>query len=131
MILNEKELGFDLDEETVVLLDAILTNIATDPELKEEFKKLKFIKSLGDNYNNKRGPMRQLLDKVADIERDRFHANMDLRRLISDMQHLAQTVEKLVGNDNSFKAIEVKESLKGIAGINNSSKFYTFNSRGK
>lgn len=121
MILSEKDMGFDLDDETVILLDAILTNIATDSELKEEFKKLKFIKSLGDNYNNKRGPIRQLLDKVAEIERDRFHANLDMRRLIADMQHLAQVVEKVTGT---------KQELKGITSINNSSKFYTF-SQGK
>lgn len=122
MILNEKEMGFDLDEETVTFLDALITNIATDPGLKEEFKKMKFIKSLGDNYNNKQGPIRQLLDKVAAIERDRFHSNLDMRRLIADMQHLAQVVEKVTGS---------KQELKGITGINNSSKFYTFSQQGK
>lgn len=88
-------LGFDLDEETVKLFDSILVNIATDPELKQEFKKMQFIKALEGKAPKGKGPIQQLLEKVARIERDQLEQNMDLRRLISDLQHISKHVEKL------------------------------------
>lgn len=120
MIINEEQLGFDLDEETIKLLDAVIVNISTDEDIKDEFKKLRFIKSLGDNYKDTKGPIEQLLEKVAKIERDRFEANLDLRRVISDFKHLATIMQA------NLPPKEAKR-LEEICGINGRSKFYTFN----
>ena len=118
-IIDETELGFDLDEETVKLFDAILVNIATDPELKEEFKKLKFIKALENKHNDAKGPIQQLLEKVALIEKDRFEGNMDLRRVIADMEHLAKVVQQTLPPEN-------KEQLRGIHEVKKNMKYYTY-----
>jgi len=96
-MVSADELGFDLDIETVRLLDAVITNIASDAEVKEEFKKLSFIKSLGNTYDETPGPIEQLLEKVARMEKSKYREAEDLYRLIGDVQHLAAIVEKQYG----------------------------------
>jgi len=117
-MLKEDQLGFDLDTETVRLLDAIITNISQDDEVKEEFKKLSFIKTLADKYDNTPGPIEQLLEKVSQIEKHKFQESMDLRRLISDVEHLAQVIERY--------APQSAEAVKGIKDIDKRSKYYSF-----
>ena len=118
-MLKKKELGFDLDTETVRLIDAIITNIAKDDTVKEEFKKLSFIKSLEDNYDDGAGPIEQLLEKVAQIERHKFEESLDLRRVIADLEHLSKVVERYLPSKG-------KETLKGIHEIDKRSKYYSY-----
>jgi len=61
-----ENIGFDLDEETVETFDAILLALTQDPELKDEFKKLKFIQSLKDKYDGSKGPIKQIIQKLSD-----------------------------------------------------------------
>lgn len=111
-------IGYDLDEETVKLFDSILVNIATDPELRQEFKKLQFIKTLEGKMPEGKGPIQQLLEKTAKIERDQLEQNMDLRRVITDLQHIARTVDKIAPPQ---KAID--QADRGIYDIDPAMKY--------
>ncbi len=100
--------GYDLDEETVKLFDSILVNIATDPELRHEFKKMQFIKTLEGKAPKGPGPIQQLLEKTAKLERNYLDINMDLRRVISDMQHMERQLRGL----RPEKALTAKDVLR-------------------
>ena len=118
-MLKEDKLGFDLDIETVRLFDAIITNISKDENIKEEFKKLSFIRSLQDKYDDTDGPIEQLLEKVAQIERHRFEERIDIRNLIAEVETLSVLVEKYLPRPQ-------REILKQANKISASSKYYSY-----
>ena len=88
--------GFDFDEETVRLMDAILINIADDEQVKEEFEKLGFLRKLKDTYEYGPGPFTQILNKVSKAEQDRLRNNVDIRRLIADMDQSLQIIQSML-----------------------------------
>lgn len=120
------DLGFDVDEETIELFDAILVNIATDKELKEEFKKLRFIKTLQNNYNKSKGPIRQLMEKMGKIEETYVSIQMDNRRLVSDMDTLIRTIKEVTDAANPEHKYRALEKLQGI---NLRSSTYSWNNK--
>ena len=63
-------LGFDLDEETIEMFDSILLALTQDPELREEFTKLKFIQVLKNKFDGSDGPIKQMMQKMTKLERD-------------------------------------------------------------
>ena len=108
------DLGFDIDEETVNLFDSILVNIATDEELKKEFKKLQFIKSLQNKHNKSKGPIRQLMEKMGKIEETYVGIQMDNRRVVSDMNTLIEAVRDFAAAHNAEQKHRALERLQGI-----------------
>jgi len=131
--MSADERGFDLDEETVELFDAILLAITSDDEVAEEFKKLKFIRSLKDNYDGSPGPMRQIITKLAKIERDYSvisadyaQARLDLRRAVEDMTLLSKTIrEAAMVEDRNMKY----EKMKALEGLEFRRKTYSWNQK--
>lgn len=123
------DLGFDIDEETVELFDAILVNIATDKELKGEFKKLRFIKTLQNNYNKSKGPIRQLMEKMGKIEETYASIQMDNRRLVSDMDTLVSTIKEFAGTANPEHKDRALKKLQGINLRNLRNATYSWNNK--
>ena len=115
------DLGFDLDEETIELFDAILLNLSQDRELSDEFKKLKFVRKLHDNYDGSVGPIKQILIKLAKIEQDystmsREHTRIqtDCRRAIEDLTLVCRAIrEAAKAKDDTARYNELKK-LEGI-----------------
>jgi hypothetical protein len=117
----ETEIGFDLDEETVELFDAILLAVTQDEQVSEEFNKLKFIRSLKNNYDSSPGPIRQMIQKLAKIERDQSHmlaehakSRMDMRRAVEDMTLLAKTIRDAAFIDDRNAKYEKLQALEGL-----------------
>ena len=127
------DLGFNFDPETIELLDAILLNITTDDELHEEFIKLKFIKTLQDQYDGSKGPIRQMMDKMAKIEQehtallnDHVRVQTDCRRAVADMTTAAKAIRAASAaptDDARFQA------LKKLEGIEHRQNSYTWNQK--
>ena len=99
MNIDYQALGFDLDEETVEVFDAILMNVLTDKELNDEFKKLKFVQKLHDNYDGTKGPIRQIVEKLGKIEQDyntimneHVRTETNMRRAIADLTEVTRTI---------------------------------------
>lgn len=125
------DLGFNLDEETIELFDAILINLTQDQELNEEFIKLKFVKKLHDQYDGSKGPIKQILEKLAKIEQDYVtmrhqHTNTqtDMRRAIADMTEATRTIRTAAMSQNMEEKYNALKKLEGMEFRQNS---YTWN----
>lgn len=118
------ELGFDIDEETIELFDAILVNLTYDDELKEEFKKLRFVKTLQSRYNSSKGPIKQLMEKMAKIEKTYYEIQMDNQRAVRDMSEMARAVQNFA---NARTAEQKKQSLQRLEGITFREGAYSWN----
>lgn len=123
--MYEKQ-GFDFDPETVDLLDAILQNMLEGGEVKEEFKKLKFVKQLEGTYNGKPGPLKQLIEKMATMEREFTRTQLDMQRAITDVSDMANTMQRAATAQSSSERIEAIERLKGIQ---SRSQYYSWNQK--
>ena len=113
--------GFDLDEETIETFDAILLALTQDPELKEEFKKLKFIQSLKDKYDGSKGPMKQMMEKMSQIEQEQaamvkehIKTDTDLRRAVSDMTEATRTIRTAAMTEDRQTATNAAKKLEGM-----------------
>ena len=113
--------GFDLDEETIETFDAILLALTQDPELREEFKKLKFIQTLKDKYDGSKGPMKQMIEKLSHIEKE--HAIMvnehvkvqtDMRRAVADMTEATRTIRTAAMTEDRAVASAAAKKLEGM-----------------
>lgn len=129
----ETDLGFNFDPETIELLDAILLNITTDEELNEEFKKLKFIKTLQSKYDGSSGPIRQMMDKMAKIEKTHYQwqkefarTKMDMKRAIADMTEATRTIRTAAQAGDTIAKYEALKKLEGMEYRQNS---YTWNEK--
>ena len=118
--------GFDFDPETIDLLDAIIQNMMEGGEVKEEFKKLKFVRQLDGTYNGKPGPLKQLIEKMAVIEREFTRSKLDMQRAVSDMTEATRTVRRAVLADT---ATEKSKAIQKLEGIEHRSQFYSWNDR--
>jgi hypothetical protein len=118
--------GFDFDPELIDLFDAVLQNITDEGELKEEFLKLKFIKKLDGTYNGKAGPLKQLIEKMAVIEREFTTSQLDMQRAISDLTMVAKTIRKAV---DAKTQKELQESINTLEGLEHREQFYTWNQK--
>lgn len=106
--LNEHR-GFNIDEETVDLLDALLVGIATDDQLREEFKKLNFIKSLQERNTNGDGPFRALLNKVMVVEQEQQIINIDHKRMVSDLDNIINILRDRLEPKSSMEEMILKK----------------------
>lgn len=115
------ELGFDLDEEVVELFDAILLNITRDKELNEEFKKLKFIKTLQSKYDGSKGPIKQMLEKLAKIEKETLEMRLefvktkvDCRRAVEDLTFVCHTIREAAKTEDKNVRYNALKKLEGV-----------------
>jgi len=113
--------GFDLDEATVDTFDAILIAIANDPELGEEFTKLSFIQTLKGEYDGSDGPIKQIMQKLAQIEQGHNHmvtehakAQMDAKRAVSDLTAATEAIRAAAGAVNQEERNKALQKLEGI-----------------
>ena len=106
--------GFDFDPELIDLFDAILQNISDEGDLKDEFSKLKFIKKLEGTYNGKPGPLKQLIEKMATMEREFTRSQMDMQRAISDITEMSRIMSKAAMAHTASEKMEAMQSLQGI-----------------
>lgn len=125
------ELGFNLDEETIELFDAILLNLTQDAELAEEFTKLKFVRKLHDNYDGSKGPIKQIMEKLAKIEKeyhdmvaDHIVIETNMRRAIADMTDATRAIRAA---STARTATEQYEALKKLEGMEYRQNSYTWN----
>ena len=118
--------GFDFDPEIIDLIDAVLQNITDSGELKEEFKKLKFVKQLEGTYNSRPGPLKQLIEKMGTIEREFTRTQLDMQRATNDMQHAVRSIYEAV---NSKSREELYKSIEKLQGIESRAKYYSWNSK--
>ena len=116
--------GFDFDPELIDLFDAILQNINDEGELKEEFSKLKFIKKLEGTYNSRPGPLKQLIEKMATMEREFTTVKVDMQRMTADMNHTIDAIKKAV---NAQTQKDLQESIDQLQGIKKRQKIYERN----
>jgi hypothetical protein len=131
--LDYQALGFDLDEETVEVFDAILRNVLTDKELNDEFKKLKFVQKLHDNYDETKGPIRQIIEKLGKIEKDydtilneHLKVQRDMRRAVADMTETTRTIRTAAMTQDANSKYEALKRLEGLEYRQNS---YTWNDK--
>jgi len=113
--------GFDLDEETVETFDAILLALAKDPELAEEFTKLKFIQVLKDEFDGSDGPIKQIMQKLAQIEQGYSHmvtehakAQMDTKRAVSDLTMATDAIRAAAEAKNKEEKYQALKKLEGV-----------------
>lgn len=113
--------GFDLDEETIETFDAILLALTHDPELAEEFTKLKFIQVLKDEYDGSTGPIKQIMQKLAQIEQGYNHmvtehakAQMDAKRAVADMIEATRKMRQVAITEDRQERLKIIEQLEGI-----------------
>lgn len=125
MNMYEKQ-GFDFDPETIDLLDAMLQNLMDDDDLKDEFKKLTFIKKLHNTYDGKPGPLKQLIEKMATMEKEFTRTQLDMQRAVSDLTEAAKTVRRAV---LAQTATEKRTAIKKLEGIEMREPFYSWNQR--
>ena len=125
--------GFDLDEETIETFDSILLALTQDPELSEEFTKLKFIQILKDKYDSSDGPMKQIIMKLSQIEQDHKRQidehtkmQMDLKRAVADMTHATTAIRQAA---MSKDAQVQRDALKALEGIEFRQSSYTWNQK--
>lgn len=118
--------GFDFDPELIDLFDAILQNISDEGELKNEFQKLKFIKQLEGTYNGKPGPLKQLIEKMATIEREFTRTQLDMQRAISDFQEMARVVRNAASAETAQQKMEAFQKLQGIE---TRAQYYSWNDK--
>ena len=127
------DLGFNLDEETIEMFDSILLAITQDPDLNEEFTKLKFIQVLKDKYDGSEGPIKQLMQKMAQLERsftvmtdEHTKAQMDMKRAVSDMTSATRAIR---GAAQAKSKEEKYQALKKLEGIEFRKGSYTWNQK--
>ena len=125
--------GFDLDEKTIKTFDAILTAIANDPDLGEEFGKLQFIQTLAGEYDRTDGPIEQMFQKVTQLERafnnmltEHTKAQMDMKRAVADMTEATRTIRQA---SIAQTAEEKNNALKKLEGIEFRQSSYTWNQK--
>ena len=125
--------GFDLDEETIETFDSILLALTQDPELSEEFTKLKFIQILKDKYDSSEGPMKQIIMKLSQIEQDHKRQidehtkmQMDLKRAVADMTHATKAIRQAAMNKDEQVQ---RDALKALEGIEFRQSSYTWNQK--
>ena len=123
--MYEKQ-GFDFDPETVDLLDAIIQNMLEGGEIKDEFKKLKFVKQLDGTFNGKPGPLKQLIEKMATMEREFTRSQMDMQRAISDITEMSRIMGKAA---HAHTATEKMEAMQKLQGIQTRSQYYSWNQK--
>lgn len=123
MNIYEKQ-GFDFDPETIDLMDAILQNILDDEELEEEFKKLKFIKKLNGQFNDAPGPLKQLIEKMAVMEKEFTSTKLDMQRVVADMNHVIDAMKKAV---DAKTQKDLQESIDQMQGVKKRLNHYTWN----
>jgi hypothetical protein len=125
MNMYEKQ-GFDFDPETIDLMDAILQNMLDEGEIKDEFKKLKFVKQLEGTYNGKPGPLKQLIEKMGTMEREFTRSQMDMQRAISDITEMSRIMSKAA---MAHTASEKMEAMQSLQGIQSRSQYYSWNQK--
>lgn len=125
--------GFDLDEETIETFDAILLALTHDPELAEEFTKLKFIQVLKAEYDGSEGPIKQIMQKLAQIEQGYSHmigehakAQMDMKRAVSDMTSATKAIRQ---STQAMTAVQKADILKQLEGLELRQSSYTWNQK--
>ena len=116
--------GFDFDPETIDLLDAILQNMIADGEIKDEFKKLKFVKQLDGTFNGEPGPLKQLIEKMATMEREFTRCQLDLRRAVSDVQDIARTMTTAAC---AHTTQERRDAIGRLESIQHRQQYYSWN----
>ena len=119
--MDYQALGFDLDPETVEVFDAILRNVLTDKELNDEFKKLKFVQKLHDNYNETKGPIRQIIEKLGKIEQDyktimdeHIRTETNMRRAIADLTEATRTIRTAAMTQDQNSRYNALKKLEGM-----------------
>ena len=125
--------GFDLDEKTIETFDSILLALTQDPELQEEFTKLKFIQILKAKYDSSDGPIKQIMMKLSQIEQAQKHMidehtkmQMDLKRAVADMTHATKAIRQAA---MSKDAQVQRDALKQLEGIELRIPSYTWNQK--
>lgn len=125
--------GFDLDEETIEMFDSILLALTQDPELREEFTKLKFIQVLKNTFDSSDGPIKQMMQKMTQLERsftemraDHAKSQMDVRRAVSDMMSATRAIRAAAEAKNKE---EKYEALKKLSGLEFREGSYTWNQK--
>lgn len=125
--------GFDLDEKTIEMFDSILLALTQDPELSEEFKKLKFIQILKDKFDGSDGPIKQMMQKMTQLERsfvvmsdEHTKAQMDMKRAVSDMTSATRAIR---GAAEAKNKEEKYQALKKLEGIEFRKGSYTWNQK--
>lgn len=127
------QLGFNLDEETIEMFDSILLALTQDPELREEFTKLKFIQVLKNKFDSSEGPIKQMMQKMAQLERsftvmkdEHTKAQMDMKRAVSDMTTATRSILAAA----EAKSKEAKyQALRKLEGIPFRQGSYTWNQK--
>jgi len=120
--------GFDFDPELIDLFDAILQNIHDEGELKEEFSKLKFIKKLEGTFNSRPGPLKQLIEKMATMERDFRDVKLDMQRATSDLNSVIREIKNMAQATSREQMVDHIDRIQSI-GTRNSA--YSWNYNGK
>jgi len=125
--------GFDLDEETIETFDSILLALTKDPELAEEFTKLKFIQILKAEFDSSDGPIKQMIQKMSQIEQQQAHmvnehtkAQMDMKRAVADMTTVTKAVRQA---SQAMDATTKHEALKKLEGLELRQSSYTWNQK--
>lgn len=113
--------GFDFDPELIDLFDAILQNINDEGELKEEFKRLKFIKQLDGTYNSRPGPLKQLIEKMGTMEREFTTTKLDMQRIITDLN---ETVRAMKNAMQAKTQEDLKKEIDRLQGVQKRTKHY-------
>lgn len=126
-------LGFNLDEKTIEMFDSILLALTQDPELNEEFTKLKFIQILKNKFDGSDGPIKQMMQKMSQLERnftvmrdEHTKAQMDMRRAVSDLTSACRSIR---GAAEAKNKEEKYEALKKLAGLEFREGSYTWNQK--
>lgn len=125
--------GFDLDEETIETFDSILLALTNNPELNEEFTKLKFIQVLKGEYDSSDGPIKQMIQKMSQIEQQQAHmvnehakAQMDMKRAVADMTTATRAIRR---SSQAMTAVQQAEVLKQLEGLEFRQSSYTWNQK--
>ena len=123
--------GFDLDEETIETFDSILLALTNNPELQEEFTKLKFIQVLKSEYDSSDGPIKQMIQKMAQIEQgqkqmldEHTKAQMDMKRAVADMTAATKAIRQ---SSQAMTAVQKADVLKQLEGLELRQSSYTWN----
>lgn len=123
--------GFDLDEETIETFDSILLALTNNPDLQEEFTKLKFIQVLKSEFDSSDGPIKQMIQKMGQLERgynemrdEHVKAQMDMKRAVSDMTTAAKVIRQA---QQALTAVQKAEVMKQLEGLELRQSSYTWN----
>jgi hypothetical protein len=87
-LMRPYQVGYDLDDDIIDVLDNLILNIDQDEDLKKLFAKHRFLRSLKGHLETP-GPIRQLIEKTAKIEQEQtklFTAMREMREAIKELQ---------------------------------------------